>query len=207
MVDSLMPIAKKAVGTVTTTLKFKTLMGDDLEPILSSLNGGGLLKSKDLEVSGAKVQNGLAALLRNDKYKKAQVQDLNVSFVLKNGNIIVTPFTTNIYGKNLTIGGTQGLDQTMNYVVTMPVTRGELGDVAGLLGASLSSSGDDLMVDIVIKGTVSDPKLSVNLDKVKNQVKEDVKKEAEKAVEKLLEDPNVKKTVDEVKDKLKKLFK
>ncbi len=207
MVDSLMPIAKKAVGTVSTNVKFNTLMGNDLTPILSSLSGGGLLKSQGVEISGAKVQNALATMLNNDKYKTASASDLKINFALENGNVVVQPFNANLFGKQLTIGGMQGLDKSMNYVITMPVTRGELSDVAGLLGSSLPTSGDDFMVDILIQGTVSDPELKINLDKVKDQVKDDLKKEAEKAVDKLLDDPDVKKKVDEVKEKLKGLFK
>ncbi|MGQ1890553.1 AsmA family protein [Thermophagus sp. OGC60D27] len=207
IVDSMMPIAKKAIGTVSTKLSFNSLMGKDMSPILRSVNGGGLLKSNGVEISGAKVQNALAAMLKNDKYKKARAEDLSVYFVLENGNVIVKPFTTYLFGKKLTISGIQGLDQSLDYTIKMPVSRKELGEVAGLLGASIPSSMDNVMVDILVKGTVKDPKLRFKLsDEFKSQAKEELKKEAEKAVNKLMEDENVKEKVDELKDKLKKLF-
>ena len=207
IVDSMMPIAKKAVGTISTNFKFNSLMGKDMSPILKSVNGGGLLKSKGVEISGAKVQNALATMLKNDKYKKAKAEDLSVNFVLDDGNVIVKPFTTNLFGKKLTISGVQGLDQSLDYTIKMPVSRSELGEVAGLLGASIPSSVDEVLVDILVKGTVKEPKLQFKLsDEFKNQAKEELKKEAEKAVNKLMEDENVKEKVDELKDKLKKLF-
>jgi len=146
-------------------------------------------------------------MLKDDKYRKAKAEDLSVNFALQNGNVIVKPFTTNLFGKKITVSGIQGLDQTLDYTIKMPVSRSELNNVAGLLGASVPSSVDNVMVDILVKGSVQDPKLQFKLDEeFKDQAKEELKKEAEKAVNKLLEDEEVKEKVDELKDKLKKLF-
>ncbi len=207
MVDSLLPIAKNAKGLVSSNFKFNTIIGDDFSPILNTMNGGGTLKSNNLEVSGSKAQNAMASMLKNDKYKVASIKDLTVNFTIKNGNITVEPFDVNVFGKNLNISGSQGVDQTMDYNIKMPVTRSELSNVAGLLGSSLSSSGEDLMVGIGISGTASDPKLKINLDDAKDQVKEELKEEVEKAVEKVLSDPEIEKKVEKAAEKLKKLFK
>jgi hypothetical protein len=211
MVDSLMPIAKKAHGSVTTKMRFNSLMAHDMSPVLGSINGGGLLESKGIEVSGAKVQNALATMLNNEKYRQAQAKNLAVNFVLKDGNVRVKPFTTNLFGKNLTISGTQGLDQTIDYIIKMPVSKSELKSVSSLLGASLSAFSEEVMVDILVQGTISDPKLKFNIDeefknKVKEEAKEKVIEEAEKAFDKLKDDPEVKEKLNEAKEKLKKWF-
>ncbi|PRY99993.1 uncharacterized protein involved in outer membrane biogenesis [Marinilabilia salmonicolor] len=207
MIDSMMPIAKRAVGTISTNLKFNSLIGADMSPVLSSIGGGGLLESKGVEISGAKVQTAMASMLNNDKYRKARAEDLNINFKLENGNVIVEPFTANLFDRQLTISGTQSLDQTMDYVIKMPVSKQELGNVAGLLGASLPSGSSDVMVNVLVGGTVKDPKLSFRLDEeFKEQAKKELEQEAKKAVEKALEDPEVKEKVDEVKEKLKKWF-
>lgn len=207
MIDSMMPIAKRAVGTISTNLKFNSLMGADMSPVLSSIGGGGLLESKGVEISGAKVQTAMASMLNNNKYRKARAEDLNINFKLENGNVIVEPFTANLFDRQLTISGTQSLDQTMDYVIKMPVSKKELGNVASLLGASLPSGSSDVMVNVLVRGTVKDPKLSFKLDEeFKEQAKKELEQEAKKAVEKALEDPEVKEKVDEVKEKLKKWF-
>jgi uncharacterized protein involved in outer membrane biogenesis len=207
MIDSIMPIAKRAEGTVTTKLKFNSLMGPDMSPVLSSVNGGGLLESQGVEISGAKVQNAMATMLNNDKYKKARAEDLAINFKLENGNVIVEPFDANLFGKKLNISGSQNLDQSLDYVIKMPVSKQELGSVAGLLGASLPSGASDVKVNVLVKGTVQDPKLSFKLDEdFKEQAKKEIEKEVKKAVDKVLEDPEVKEKVDEVKEKLKKWF-
>ncbi len=211
MIDSMMPIAKKENGTVTTQLKFNSQIGDDMSPVLSSLNGGGLLESNRVEVSGSKVQNSLATMLKNERYRKARAEDLNINFDIENGNVIVKPFKPKVFGKQLTISGKQGLDQSIDYLIKMPVSKSELGSVAGLLGTSLPSSVNEVMVDIFVTGSVSDPKLNFNVDddfknQVKEEAKEKIKEEAEKAIDKAKDDPKVKEKVDEVKDKLKDWF-
>ncbi|MFW6043733.1 MAG: AsmA-like C-terminal region-containing protein, partial [Marinilabiliaceae bacterium] len=203
----IMPIAKKARGTVTTQLKFNSKMGQDMSPVLNTFNGSGLLESQGIEVSGSNVQNSLASMLNNEKYRKARAEDLSIDFALENGDVIVKPFSTRLFGKNLTISGSQGLDQTMDYVIQMPVSQDELGNVAGLLGSDLPSSSQEIMVNILVQGTVKDPKLKVNLDEdFKQQTKDKIKEEAEKAYDKLKDDPDVKEKVDDAKEKLKKLF-
>ncbi len=207
MIDSIMPIAKRAEGTVNTRVNFNSLMGADMSPVLNTVNGGGLLESAGVEISGAKVQNAMATMLNNDKYKKARAEDLAINFKLENGDVIVEPFDANIFGKKLTIYGTQNLDQSLDYVIEMPVSKQELGSVAGLLGASLPSGASDVKVNVLVKGTVQDPKLNFKLDEdFKEQAKKEVEKEVKKAVDKAIEDPEVKEKVDEVKEKLKKWF-
>lgn len=207
MIDSMMPIAKRAVGTVSTNLKFNSLMGPDMSPVLSSIVGGGLLSSQGVEISGAKVQTAMASMLNNDKYKKARAEDLNINFKLENGDVIVEPFDANVFDRQLTISGKQSLDQSLDYVIKMPVSKKELGSIAGLLGASLPSGGSDVMVNVLVRGTVKEPKLSFKLDEeFKEQAKKELEEEAKKAVEKALDDPKVKEKVDEVKEQLKKWF-
>ncbi|TAJ07903.1 AsmA family protein [Marinilabiliaceae bacterium JC017] len=198
VVDSLVPIAKKAAGKVSSRFSYYSELGDDFMPVLSTVGGEGNVKSKGVEVSGAKIQDGLAAALKDDKYKVMKAEDLDINFKLKEGNLIVEPFTAKIFDKKVTVAGTQGLDQTMNYNITMPVSRKELAGVAGLMGMSIPTSGDDLPVDILIKGTVSKPEIKLNLEKATKVVGKELEKEAEKAVKNLLKDDDLKKKFESI---------
>lgn len=218
MVDSLLPVAKLAKGSASMKLNFNSLIGEEFSPVLNTLNGGGEFSSKNISLEGSKVQNNLASLLKNDKYKVAHIQDLLVYFTIENGDVKVKPFDVNVFGKKLNIEGTQSLDQTMDYRMRMPVSRAELSSVTGLLGGSLPTSGADVMVGIKITGSVDDPKLKLDVseatkaitDEVKSAVKEEVKKEADKLIEKAKDEiknnPEIQEKAKELGDKLKKLF-
>jgi hypothetical protein len=215
VIDSLLPIAKLAKGIVNTKFSYSSLLGNDMMPILSSVSGLGSLLSEGIEIEGSKVQSGLVSMLKDEKYNKFTAKDLLVNFKLDNGNLSVSPFVTSIYGKPVTVQGRQGLDKSMEYTMDMKVTRDELSKFASSLGSTFTTKGDDVPVQIAIKGTVAKPKLSINMTQATEQVKEELKKEAEKVIEKevekavesLKDDPNVKKGVEDAKKSLKNLLK
>lgn len=211
VVDSLLPIAKHAFGKVNTKMSFNSLLGKDFMPVLSSVGSTGNLKSDNVEVKGAKFQDGLATALKNDKYKTLVAKNLNINFRVENGNIIIDPFKPNVFGKELTVSGQQSLDQSILYQVRMPVERQELSALAGLMGLKIPDKGDDLPVGITIKGTIKKPEIGLNLDEAKKilakEVGKELEKEAEKAVDKLLSDPNVKKGVEDIKKKIGNILK
>ena len=186
VVDSLLPLAKNTVGKVSPKFTYYSQLTKDAKPVMQSLNGGGWLRSESVEVSGSKIQNSLAATLKNDSYKKMRAEDLNINFVIDKGNVIVKPFKTKVGGKMVEVQGVQGLDKSVDYKITMPVSRKEVSKMAGSFGFSLPTSGDDLMVDILVKGTVDEPQLSFDLDKAKKQIEKDLKKEGENLLKNLL---------------------
>jgi hypothetical protein len=198
VVDSIVPIAKKAVGTVSSGFKYYSQLGADFAPIMSTVDGGGNLQSKGVEISGSQIQNGIAALMKNDSYRKTRAEDLNINFKLDKGNLIVEPFHAFLFGKKVTVKGVQGLDQSLDYSITMPVTRTELAGLAGLMGLQIPTSGKDVMVDILVKGKVKEPEISLNLDKARDQIGKELEKEAENAVKNLLKDENLKKTLENI---------
>jgi hypothetical protein len=211
VVDSILPIAKLAKGIVNTKFSFSSAIGKDMSPIMSTIGGLGSLKSEGINLAGSKVQTGLASMLKDDKYKSFTAKDLFVKFKLTNGNLFIEPFETKIYDKPVAVQGRQGLDKTMEYQLTMPVSREELSNLGGLLGIKISSTGADLPVDVIIKGKLTDPELALNFDKAQKQIEKEagdqVTKEVTKEVEKLMEDPNVKKSVDDLKKKFKNVLK
>lgn len=220
MLESFLPIAKLAKGKVSLNFNFNSLIGDEFSPVLSSVNGGGLFSSNSIKVEGSKVQTGLATMLKDDKYKVADVKNLTAYFTIENGTLNVKPFDVNVFGKKINIEGSQNLDSKMDYNMKMPVSRNELNQVAGLLGANVGS-GSDVMVGIKIGGTVDDPKITLDtsdatkavkdavVDELKTQIQEkvtdEVKKELEakkKEVEKELE-----KEAEKLKEKAKEELK
>lgn len=207
VIDSLMPIAKKSKGKISASLKYNSLLDKEMAPVIPSITGSGNIKSKSIEVTDSKVLNSMADLLKKDEYRKMKAEDINIDFIMKDGKIIVAPFTTNVFGKNVTVKGEQGFDQSLNYIVRTPISRKEVAGAMSFLGGGFSETGEDIMVDVIVKGTAKDPKLSMDLSEAKKQVQKEVEKEAKKAVEKALENKDVKKTVDDIKKKLGGLFK
>ncbi|ASB50889.1 AsmA-like C-terminal region-containing protein [Alkalitalea saponilacus] len=214
MVESFLPVAKNAQGQVSSSFKFNTILGDDMSPLLNTFNGGGNLRSNNIEVSGSKVQDAMATMLRDEKYKVANARNVRVNFTIENGNLTVEPFDVEVFGKSVNIAGTQSLDQQMDFTMRMPVSRSEISNVAGLLGGNISSSGGDVMLGINITGTPSDPKLAINADDLQRAVRDEVRREVERAaervieqgVEEILKDENVQEKIEDAGRRLRDRF-
>ena len=196
VIDSLMPLAKSSKGKINADFKYNSLLGGDMMPIIASITGGGNLKSKSIEVSNSKVLNNMANLLKKDKYRKLKAEDLDINFIMKDGKIIVEPFTAKVFGSQITVSGEQGFDQSLNYVVKTPVSRKDVAGAMSFLGGSFAQSGGDIMVDVIVKGTAKDPKLSLDLSEAKKQVGKEVEKEAKKVVKDILNDKNLKNAIE-----------
>jgi hypothetical protein len=160
-----------------------------MSPLLNSMNGEGKLSSKEVEVSNSKTFAKLADVLKNDKYKTVKMNDLKFTFHIRDGRVYIDPFDTKMFGNKVNIGGDQGLDQTLNYLMKMSIPRSELGSAnqllsgLGAVGKGVNTAmGDVLMANITIKGTCSDPKVGLGLGNSEGKSTKDVAKEQVKQV-------------------------
>jgi hypothetical protein len=218
-IDSMLPIAKSAYGIIDLALNVDTQLDGELSPVLETTNGKGTFRSTDIQLKGSEFQEKLSKLLNKENLKELSLKDLSVNFTIEKGNIIVEPFKMKILGKEAQFSGKQSLDQSMNYLLSIPFTRAEVISILGNAGAGINAEGADVPVGVTIKGKLTKPELGLNLDEAKsalinevkakteekiNKAKEEIKAKAEEKIkEELQNNENVKETT----DKLKKLFK
>lgn len=216
VVDSLLPIARSAYGTVTIGLDITTELDAALSPVLKSVNGKGNFASADIQLKDSEFQQNLSSLLNNDKYNDLRIKDCKVNYTIENGDIVVEPFSFNVFGRKATFGGRQGLDQNMDYSLNMTVARSEIAGLIGKMGGSANSfsQGDDLPVGVKIAGVLTKPRLKLDLSEAtKTLTGEAAEKATEKATEALdkavenIKDEKVRDAVDKAKGALGGLFK
>ncbi len=198
MIESIAPILKNCKGKVSIKFDYSSLIDSTMNPILSTVNGYGRLQSKRLQVVDSETFDKLADLLNlGDKFNN-EFEDLNVSFSIANGRIIVEPFETNVEDIKMVIGGSHGIDQTLNYDLALTVPRKYMGSAAnevidGLLSQAASkgveiNAGDNINVKAKIIGTTTDPKITLDLKESKSNVKEDLKERARDEIKKQKEE-------------------
>jgi hypothetical protein len=191
-VQKLAPIAKYCIGKFSTNMSFSTELDKMMSPVLSTLSGKGNLLTKAVQVSNFEPINKLAEAVKVSKLKKLDLTNIALSFLFANGRVLVDPFdfkTAGIAGK---IAGSNGFDQTIDYVVSMGIPRSELGGSVDALAAKAGKAGVDLgetiNIEALLKGTVTKPEVSTNLKNmasnalasVKEQVVDKAKEELEK---------------------------
>jgi len=205
-VDTLLPIAKNAYGKVSVEMSLVSDLDQEMSPILKTMNGKGSFKSQSLSLKKSDFQNKLSKVLGSNKFDEMTMKDFKGSFTITEGSIVVTPFDFDLLKKKATFSGRQSLDQAMDYLMSVPVTRKEVASLISKTGLSIPTEGEDLPLGIKIGGTLTDPDLSIDVDALKktvgNEVKEQVKEKVAEVVEKAKEEVQ-EKVVEKVKEELK----
>ena len=204
-IEKIAPIAKNCKGKVSSNMKFTSLLDEHMNPVLGSIDGEGRLISKNIMISNSNTFNKIADTLRSDKFRTFSLNDIDINFTISNGRIYIEPFETNIGNISLIIGGDQGIDETMNYLINMTIPRSEFGSRANQVLDDLTSAalakgmqfgpGEKMNVSVKVMGTFTDPEIKLDLiesagktaDKIKEQVKEQIRKEVVKKKEEVKE--------------------
>lgn len=204
-IKKLVPAAEGLNGNVSTKFTYKSLLGEDLMPLIETINGHGRLQSDNIQVVNSGTLDKISSALKLKKDISNTFKDLNISFKIVDGRIYVEPFKTNLGNIEMVIAGDQGIDQTMNYLVKMSVPRASFGAGANQVIDGLAAKarakglkidpGEKVNVDVKVTGTFSDPKISLDMKSssqnaikaIKEQVEEKVRKEVEKKKEEVKE--------------------
>jgi hypothetical protein len=161
------PAAKGLDGKINVKMTYMSLLGRDMMPVTNSINGTGTIKSSEITLVESKTFDQMKEVLKlGDKYGKT-FKDINISFKIADGRVFVSPFDVRTGNLKMNIGGDQGLDQTLNYIVKTEMPRSDLGSsvnslingvssLASSLGIKIKPS-DVLKVNIKVTGTFSKP--------------------------------------------------
>jgi hypothetical protein len=220
-VAKLAPVAQNCKGKISADLALNSFLDQHMMPVYSSMTGSGKLMSKSIEIGNSNTFIKIADALKNDKFRKLNLNDLNLSFTIKNGRVYVDPFETKFGQGKMVIGGDQGIDQTLNYQVKLSMPRTELGGAANQVIDNLNSNaiakglnvqaGENVNVDIAVGGTFLKPEVKLAMgNSAKNaaqemkaqlketakakvaEVKEDVSKKAKEEADKIIKDAETK---------------
>ncbi|PLX10953.1 MAG: hypothetical protein C0597_15910, partial [Marinilabiliales bacterium] len=192
MLETMAPILKSCKGKVSIKFDYTSLLDSDMSPVLNSIDGYGKLQSKKIQVVDSKTLNQLTELLKLGNDFSNEFKDINISFSVKDGRIYVEPFDINMADIKMTVGGSHGIDQTLNYDLDLIVTRKYFGSAAnnalyGLLkqaaekGVNVNVS-ETIKVKAKVGGTSTDPKITLNYKEDSGGAKESLKEELKEKV-------------------------
>ncbi|MCB0429043.1 MAG: AsmA family protein [Flavobacteriales bacterium] len=188
-VAEIAPIAKACKGSYSTSMSFVTKLDDKMEPVMNTLAGQGRLKAENIKVEGFQPLEKMADVLRNPKLKKWEFNNMDVAFRFSEGRVHVDPVPLKLGNVKGTMQGSNGFDQTLDYVLNLQIPRSDMGGdaVNGLL-ASAGLKNDPnatLPVDVMIGGTVTNPTITPSIKGATTQVKDQVKEVVKEKVEEL----------------------
>ncbi|MDE5419586.1 AsmA family protein [Labilibaculum sp. DW002] len=201
MVKKMIPMALNCEGKVSSDLKIASLLDQEMNPVMKTLNGNGAIHSKEIIIKDNKAFDALAAALKNDDYKRISVTQFDMNFVITNGNVEVKPFDAKVAGHPARIYGTQSVDGKLNFTMDMKLPKEELGKEVNQYFDKLPGFDAVQALDVAVKitGTVDNPNVKLDLSKAIKQAQKAVAKELERKAKKEIEKKG--------KDLLRKLFK
>lgn len=156
MLQRIAPVAEQMTGTFSTQLNMQATLDGALNPVYESIRGDGKLQTSKLIISASETLIQLADRLGNDEYKRLSTDGLDFSYEIVNGRVFQEPMRLDYAGSNLTMGGSVGFDQNIDYemLIELPYER---------LGPAFQERLSDLQQEAAQAGIAVDPGTTVNL--------------------------------------------
>lgn len=171
-VRMLAPVASFTLGSFSSELDLTGVLGSNMMPDLDALNGTGSLATTTLSVDGFPALRQLAETLGLPQLASPAFDPIRTAMEIREGRLHVRPFQLKMGDLDLAVAGSNGVDQSLDYQLTLAVPRALLGTgadqaVRGLLarageaGVDLEAA-DVIAVAVGLTGTVTDPSIRTN---------------------------------------------
>ncbi|MBC7627295.1 AsmA-like C-terminal region-containing protein [Ferruginibacter sp.] len=186
-IQVLVPIGKFIAGKLTSQLTLKGKLGENMMPDLTSLTGNGNLLLIEGFLSKFAPLEKIAGTLNIKALEQIAVKDVKTYIEFSNGQVLVKPFTVKVNGIEMEIGGLQGFDQSLDYVINMKVPRAMLGDKGNQLVNNLVSQvnskgvpikvGDIINLNVKVGGFFKSPTVQTDLKQGAENLAEQLKQQ------------------------------
>ncbi|KFF19872.1 AsmA-like C-terminal region-containing protein [Flavobacterium hydatis] len=170
MMKKIAPIAGIINGKLNSTIKLNgNLNATELTPDLKSISGDliGQLLSTTVNAKNSTVLNALTSNIKFIDMNKVNLNDIKAALTFDNGKVNVKPFDIKYQDIKITVGGTHGFDQTMNYNLKLDVPAKYLGSEANAFIAKMSPADaaklENIPINALISGNFSNPKVSTDM--------------------------------------------
>ena len=170
-VRALAPVARYAQGTFSSELSLAGALTEDMAPVLEVLDGSGSLLTSRIAVEGFPLLQRLGGLVPVPGLDHPTFNAVRSSIRIEDGRLHVQPFDVLVAGLTMSVAGSNGIDQSLDYGLSLSVPRSLLGGAADRLIQDLASragqlgldfaAGEQIPVAVAVGGTVQDPTLTL----------------------------------------------
>jgi vacuolar-type H+-ATPase subunit H len=168
-VRALAPVARYTEGTFSADLAMRGALGADLTPIFDVLDGRGELETSRLVVHEFPAMHLLADLVKIGELQDPVLAGIRSVIEVRDGRLHVQPFETGIGDWRMSVSGSNGFDQSLQYAIRLYLPRSALGaEAAGAIGTLVARAGragfdlggaETIELPFHLTGTVTRPTL------------------------------------------------
>ena len=191
------PMASLMSGNFSTDFTISGRLKNDLTPVYESLNGRGLIQIAEAFMKESKLVSGISGFMKTDLgSSQITLKDVMMRASIENGRANVAPFDVQMAGQKATIGGSIGVDGSLDYRIITEVDAGIVGQqvnqlLAGLTGDQSAAGSSKIKLNFNVGGTYDKPAImlagTTNADgtttTVQQQVKDQVQQQAQQQVD------------------------
>ena len=158
------PVAEKMKGKFSANLRLDGAMNGNMDPIYDLLQGNGTVKLNDASVQDLGYDSEGKRLCQDQFWRPLPTyKDLLMKIQIRGGRVFFEPFTFNLGNQAITLGGSQGIDGTVDYLIDTKLPTGAASSIissaAGMLGGNLNAKEVDVVLGA--KGSYENPKLRI----------------------------------------------
>jgi hypothetical protein len=191
-VKAFAPVAQHLTGNFNTNLNFSGILGQDMIPVLSSINAKGILKVADAAFRNSQMLQTITSLTQLSETNSIQFRNVSIPVEINNGIMDVKPFDVRLWDYQANIQGSTGFDGTIRYLINMMVPAGQFGSQANTLLATISGSEINestlIPVSLNLSGTYNSPRVSLaGGDSIENLIASALRSRVSQETEKVQE--------------------
>ncbi|HCX20784.1 MAG: hypothetical protein CMB80_07035 [Flammeovirgaceae bacterium] len=165
-IQTLVPVAEKMTGKFSTDFKLGGSIGEGMMPNYDDMQGAGLVQIAQAALKDVKVLTAVSNVSKLDQSDgEVTLKDVLLQTEIRDGRLWVEPFDIKLGGKKATVGGSTGVDGSLDYAMAMDVPAGQVGDALNSAISSFAGMsnvvGKDITLNLGIAGTYDDPKVKL----------------------------------------------
>lgn len=192
-VQRLAPIARYARGSFSAKLGLAGPLAENMMPVFNVLTGKGSFETGGIAIEGFPAMVKLADAIHVEQLRNPTMRDLQAAFTIDKGRLYVKPFDVRVGDVAMTVAGSNGIDQTLDYNIAAAVPTSLLGSSANQAISKLASSAGRAGVDlgnaaavsigVGVTGTVTNPSVRPSFTGTAGSLKEGVQQAVKTQVE------------------------
>ncbi|MGH7498412.1 MAG: AsmA-like C-terminal region-containing protein [Gemmatimonadales bacterium] len=191
-IQMLAPVARYAIGKVTTDLHLSGGLGKNMLPLFPGLSGKGNLQTTQMVLKDFPVLEKAVDVTKLQFLDNPTLQALKAAFQIKEGRLFVQPFDVKLGQTTMNVSGSNGLDQSLAYNLALKVPRSMMGGAANSALAGLVSQAGKAGIDLnaapeiglglQVGGTVTSPSIKADVSTLASSVKAGAEQAVKQAV-------------------------
>jgi len=165
-------VAKYASGTVNTDVNLSGDLGKNMLPLFKALTGRGSFQSQNVALRNFPGMEKLVDVTKLQILNNPTMQALKAGFQIKDGRLVTQPFTVKLAGTSMSVAGSNGIDQTMDYTLGLRLPKSLVGGADQAIAGLASKAGfnlgaaSEVPLNIGLSGKITDPNVKVGLGSV-----------------------------------------